>query len=53
MGLTNRQIRAAQTKEGLNQSDLRDDQVRGLILRVYKSPGSSATGARRTIGAGG
>ena len=28
--------RAAQVRPGLNQIDLRDDQVRGLVLRVYK-----------------
>jgi integrase len=37
MTLTDRQIRSAQVRPGLNQIDLRDDQVRGLILRVYRS----------------
>ncbi|HSL83578.1 MAG TPA: tyrosine-type recombinase/integrase [Thermoanaerobaculia bacterium] len=37
MGLTDRQIRTAKVREGLNQRDLRDDQVRGLVCRVYKS----------------
>ena len=37
MTLTDRQIRAAQVPEGLNQVELRDDQVRGLLLRVYSS----------------
>ena len=37
MQLTDRTIKAAKTKPGLNQSDFRDDQVRGLVLRVYKS----------------
>ncbi len=36
MTLTDRQIRSAQVRPGLNQIDLRDDQVRGLVLRVYK-----------------
>ena len=35
MTLTDRQIRAAKVPEGLNQIELRDDQVRGLLLRVY------------------
>jgi integrase len=37
MALTDREIRAAKTPEGLNQAEIRDDQVRGLVLRVYKS----------------
>lgn len=37
MGLTDREIRSAKCPEGLNQSDVRDDQVRGLVLRVYKT----------------
>jgi hypothetical protein len=37
MTLTDRHIRSAQVRPGLNQIDLRDDQVRGLSLRVYRS----------------
>ena len=37
MGLTDRQIKTATVRKGLNQRDLRDDQVRGLVLRVYKT----------------
>jgi integrase len=37
MTLTDRQIRSAQVPAGLNQVELRDDQVRGLLLRVYSS----------------
>ncbi len=37
MTLTDRQIRAARVPMGLNQIELRDDQVRGLVLRVYAS----------------
>jgi hypothetical protein len=37
MKLTDRQIRTLQTGPGLHQSDYRDHQVRGLVLRVYKS----------------
>jgi integrase len=37
MGLTDRQIRTATVRKGLNQLDLRDQQVRGLVLRVYTS----------------
>ena len=37
MTLTDRQIRTAQVPAGLNQVELRDDQVRGLLLRVYRS----------------
>lgn len=35
--LTDRQIRAAKCPDDLNQFDLRDDQPRGLVLRVYTS----------------
>jgi len=35
--LTDRQIRAAKCPDDRNQADLRDDQPRGLVLRVYKS----------------
>jgi integrase len=35
--LTDREIRAARVRKGLNQRDLRDDQVRGLVLRAYKT----------------
>lgn len=35
MALTDRQIKTAKVPEGLNQIELRDDQVRGLLLRVY------------------
>ena len=37
MTLTDGQIRAAQVPAGLNQIELRDDEVRGLLLRVYTS----------------
>jgi integrase len=37
MKLTDRHIYCAKCPEGLNQADLRDDQVRGLFLRVYTS----------------
>ncbi|HSL83524.1 MAG TPA: tyrosine-type recombinase/integrase [Thermoanaerobaculia bacterium] len=37
MGLTDRQIRSATVRKGQNQRDLRDQQVRGLFLRVYTS----------------
>ncbi len=37
MGLTDRAIRSAKVPAGLNQRELRDDQVRGLVLRVYKT----------------
>ena len=37
MGLTDRQIRTATVRTGLNQQDFRDDQVRGLVCRVYKT----------------
>jgi integrase len=37
MKLTDRHAYTAKCPEGLNQADLRDDQVRGLFLRVYKS----------------
>ncbi len=37
MKLTDRQIVSAKTPQGLNQFDLRDDQVRGLVVRVYTS----------------
>ena len=37
MMLTDRLIRFAKVPAGLNQVELRDDQVRGLLLRVYKS----------------
>ena len=37
MALTDREIRFAKTPEGLNQAELREDQVRGLVPRVYKS----------------
>ena len=35
MKLTDRQITCAKCPSNLNQYDLRDDQVRGLVLRVY------------------
>lgn len=35
--LTDRQIQAAKAPENLNQTELRDDKVRGLVLRVYSS----------------
>lgn len=41
MGLTDREVRFAKTSDGLNQSDLRDDQVRGLLPRVYTSGAKS------------
>ena len=37
MKLTDRHITCAKCPPNLNQSDLRDDQVRGLFLRVYRS----------------
>jgi hypothetical protein len=37
MGLTDRQIRTATVRKDLNQRDLRDDQVRELVLRAYKT----------------
>jgi integrase len=37
MKLTDRAIRSAKVPAGLNQVELRDDQVRGLVLRVYKT----------------
>ena len=37
MKLTDRQITCARCPSNLNQYDLRDDQVRGLFLRVYTS----------------
>lgn len=37
MGLTDRQIRTATVRKGQNQRDLRDEQIRGLFLRVYTS----------------
>ncbi|HSO52716.1 MAG TPA: integrase arm-type DNA-binding domain-containing protein, partial [Actinomycetes bacterium] len=37
MKLTDRQIYCAKCPDGLNQFDLRDDQVRGLVLRVYRT----------------
>ena len=37
MALTDREIRSAKVPAKLNQRDLRDDQVRGLVLRVYKT----------------
>ena len=37
MKLTDRHAYTAKCPAGLNQADLRDDQVRGLFLRVYKS----------------
>lgn len=37
MALTDREIRSAKVPARLNQRDLRDDQVRGLVLRVYKT----------------
>jgi integrase len=37
MKLTDRQISCAKCPDGLNQFDLRDDQVRGLFLRLYTS----------------
>jgi len=41
MGLTDREIRTARPSKGLRQTELRDDQVRGLILRAYKSGAKS------------
>jgi len=35
--LTDRTIQAAKCPEGLNQADVPDGQVRGLMLRVYRS----------------
>lgn len=35
--LTDRQIQAAKAPDNLNQTELRDDKVRGLVLRVYAS----------------
>jgi len=37
MALTDRQIRTAKVPARRNQLDLRDDQIRGLVLRVYRS----------------
>ena len=37
MKLTDRQIYCAKCPDGLNHADLRDDQVRRLLLRVYRS----------------
>lgn len=37
MPLTDREIRSAKVPARLNQIELRDDQVRGLLLRVYSS----------------
>jgi integrase len=37
MKLTDRHAYSAKCPEGLNQLDLRDDQVRGLVLRVYRT----------------
>ncbi len=37
MKLTDRAIRSAKVPADLNQIELRDDQVRGLVLRVYSS----------------
>ena len=37
MKLTDRQILSAKCPPNLNQFDLRDDQVRGLVVRVYTS----------------
>ena len=37
MALSDREIRSAKVPAGLNQRDLRDDQVRGLVLRAYKT----------------
>lgn len=37
MGLTDREIRSAKVPAGLNQRELRDAQVRGLVLRAYKT----------------
>lgn len=41
MGLTDREIRFAKTPDGLHRTDLRDDQVRGLVLRIYGSGAKS------------
>ena len=35
--LTDRTIKAAKCPEGLNQTDLPDGQILGLVLRVYRS----------------
>jgi integrase len=37
MGLTDREIRYAKVPAGLNQRELRDQRVQGLVLRVYKT----------------
>ena len=39
--LTDRTIRGTKCPEGLNQTDLPDGQVRGLVLRVYRSGAKS------------
>jgi integrase len=37
MGLTDREIRSARVPAGLNQRELRDQRVQGLVCRVYKT----------------